>query len=175
MEKCSFLRRLHHSRFRAQPLQLACLVHVINTVFQGYWPSAVLHYRKAPAQQGRCSWFPMGHPHGPAILPYLPLQDKPPVSPTHCLLLLILHRQPHLLLYCGKKRKRETEQSLLLYSIQNSETYLHHNFFLAVIIDKFVFLSQSQSFHLCFGAISFSPSYIHYTGLNAWWSEVELM
>ena len=34
MEKCSFLRRLHHSHFRAQPLQLACLVHVINTVFQ---------------------------------------------------------------------------------------------------------------------------------------------
>ena len=134
---------------------------------QGYWHSAVLHSRKASAQQGRCSWFPMGHPHGPAILPYLSSQDKPPVSPTRCLLLLILHRQPHLLLYCGKKEKGKQNGACFCTQYKTQKLMFASQLLSCCDNRQFVFPFQSQSLHLCFGAISFSPSYIHYTGPNA--------
>lgn len=128
------LRRLRHSRFRVQPLQLACLVHFINTVFQ----NRVVSTAKATDTQ---QFLTTGKPqHNRADVLDLQwaihmAQQSYHTYPCRINLQSLRPAVYYSLFYTDShtsyfivekiKRKRETEQSLLLFSIQNSETYIY--------------------------------------------------
>lgn len=139
------LRRLRHSRFRVQPLQLACLVHFINTVFQ----NRVVSTARATDTQQFCTTGKPQHNRADVLDLQWAIHMAQQSYHTYPCRINLQSLRPavyYSLFYTDshtsyfivekRKRKRETEQSLLLFSIQNSETYLHHNFFLVVIIDN---------------------------------------
>lgn len=171
------LRRLRHSRFRVQPLQLACLVHFINTVFQ----NRVVSTARATDTQQFCTTGKPQHNRADVLdLQWAIHMAQQSYHTYPCRVNLqslrpavyysLFYTYSHTSYFIVEKKKKKkkgnrTESAFVL------NTKLR-NIFTSQLLSwcdnrQFVFPFQSQSLHLCSGAISFSPSYIHYTGPNA--------
>ena len=177
------LRRLHHSRFGVRPLQSACLVHFINTVFQ----NRVVFTARATDTQQFCTPGKPQHNRAEVLGFQWAIHMAQQSYHTYPWRINLQSLQPtvyYSLFYTDRhtsyfivEKKEKGKQNRACFCAQNKTQKLMFASQLLSCCDnrQFVFPFQSQSLHLCFGAISFSPSYIHYTGPNAWWSEVELM